>query len=104
MADFKEGYYAIHAFEGCYGGLHGMYDLDIIHANKYDELDFALYEMAHSVWESYCEDEYPEEELEADGEWFFLGENFSKEELDKLKEEQYNLGMGLFREKYEVKE
>ena len=55
----------IFACEGFYGGLHGMYDEDIVEVQDMEEADEYGYEMAEGVVESYnCFNEEVEEELE----------------------------------------
>lgn len=83
-------YYAIHAFESLYGGYHGIYNISIQPCNSDEDAANILDLMAHEVYYDYCEDEYPEEELEPDGEYFFIGEDLSKEHLDMADEMAYN--------------
>ena len=55
----------IFAYEGSYGGLHGMYDEDVIEVRDMEEANEYGYAMAAGVVESYdCFDEEVEEELE----------------------------------------
>lgn len=57
----------IFACEASYGGLHGMYDEDVVEVRNMEEANNYGYEMAQGVIESYdCfdEDEYIEQELE----------------------------------------
>ena len=55
----------IFACEGSYGGLHGMYNEDVVEVQNIEEADEYGYEMAQDVVESYdCFDEVVEEELE----------------------------------------
>ena len=55
----------IFACEGSYGGLHGMYDEDVVEVRDMEEANEYGYEMAEGVVESYdCFDEVVEEELE----------------------------------------
>ena len=57
----------IFAYEASYGGLHGMYEEDIIEIRNMEEANNYGYEMAQNVVESYdCfnDDEEVEEELE----------------------------------------
>ena len=55
----------IFACEGSYGGLHGMYNEDVVEVQDIEEADEYGYEMAQDVAESYdCFDEEVEEELE----------------------------------------
>ena len=55
----------IFACEASYGGLHGMYDEDVVEVRDMEEANEYGYGMAESVVESYdCFDEVVEEELE----------------------------------------
>ena len=55
----------IFACEGSYGGLHGMYDEDVVEVQDIEEANEYGYAMAAGVAESYdCFDEVVEEELE----------------------------------------
>lgn len=55
----------IFACEGSSGGLHGMYDEDVVEVQDMEEANEYGYEMAEGVVESYdCFDEDVEEELE----------------------------------------
>ena len=55
----------IFACEGSYGGLHGMYDEDVVEVRDMEEANEYGYAMAEGVVESYdCFDEVIEEELE----------------------------------------
>ena len=55
----------IFACEGSYGGLHGIYDADVVEVQDMEEANEYGYEMAEGVVESYdCFDEEVEEELE----------------------------------------
>ena len=55
----------IFAYEGSYGGLHGIYDEDVVAVRAMKEADEYGYEMAEGVVESYnCFNEEVEEELE----------------------------------------
>ena len=56
----------IFACESSYGGLHGMYDEDVVEVRAMDEANEYGYGMAQGVVESYdyCFDEEIEEELE----------------------------------------
>ena len=55
----------IFACEASYGGLHGMYEEDVIEVRNMEEANNYGYEMAQNVVESYdCFDEEVEEELE----------------------------------------
>ena len=58
----------IFACEGSYGGLHGMYDEDIVEVQDMEEANEYGYEMAQGVVESYdCFDE--DEDIEQELEW-----------------------------------
>ena len=70
----------IFACEGSYGGLHEMYDEDVVEVKDIKEADDYGYEMAQGVIESYdCFDENVEEELE----WriYKIKEGISAEEV-----------------------
>ena len=55
----------IFACEASYGGLHGMYDEDVVEVRNMEEANEYGYGMAEDVVESYdCFDEVVEEELE----------------------------------------
>lgn len=55
----------IFACKASYGGLHGMYDEDVVEVRNMEEANEYGYEMAEGVVESYdCFDEKVEEELE----------------------------------------
>ena len=55
----------IFACESSYGGLHGMYDEDVVEVQDIEEANEYGYEMAEGVVESYnCFDEVFEEEFE----------------------------------------
>ena len=55
----------IFACESSYGGLHGMYNADVVEVQDMEEANEYGYEMAEDVVESYdCFDEEVEEELE----------------------------------------
>ena len=56
----------IFACEGSYGGLHGMYDEDIVEVQDMEEADEYGYEMAQGVAESY---DYEYEDIEQELEW-----------------------------------
>lgn len=85
-----QGYYAILAFEGEYGGMHGMYREEIVYCENEAHADGALSDMAFEVYEEYGLDaEYPEEELCADGEFVFIAKDLTKEQLDFLEQELY---------------
>ena len=56
----------IFACEGSYGGLHGMYDEDIVEVQDMEEADEYGYEMAQDVAESY---DYEDEDIEQELEW-----------------------------------
>lgn len=58
----------IFACEASYGGLHGMYDEDVVEVRNMEEANNYGYEMAQSVIESYdCFDE--DEDIEQELEW-----------------------------------
>ena len=70
----------IFACEASYGGLHGMYDEDVVEVRDMEEASEYGYEMAEGVVESYdCFDEVVEEELE----WrvYKIKEGISAEEV-----------------------
>ena len=55
----------IFAYEGSYGGLHGIYNEDVVEVQNMEEANEYGYGMAEGVVESYdCFDEVVEEELE----------------------------------------
>ena len=56
----------IFACEGSYGGLHGMYDEDVVEVRDMEEADEYGYEMAQGVAESY---DYEYEDIEQELEW-----------------------------------
>ena len=58
----------IFACEGSYGGLHGMYDEDIVEVQDIEEANEYGYEMAQDVVESY-DYEYEDEDIEQELEW-----------------------------------
>lgn len=71
----------IFAYEGSYGGLHGMYDADVVEVQDMEEADEYGYEMALGVVESYgCFDD--EEDIEQELEWriYKIKEGISAEE------------------------
>ena len=58
----------IFACEASYGGLHGMYDEDVVEVRDMEEANEYGYEMAEGVVESYdCFDE--DEDIEQELEW-----------------------------------
>ena len=58
----------IFACEGSYGGLHGIYDADVVEVQDMEEANEYGYEMAQGVVESYdCFDE--DEDIEQELEW-----------------------------------
>ena len=69
----------IFAYEGSYGGLHGMYDEDIVEVQDMEEADEYGYEMAQGVAESY---DYEYEDIEQELEWrvYKIKEGISAEE------------------------
>ena len=71
----------IFACEGSYGGLHGMYEEDIIEVKDIEEANNYGYEMAQDVIESY-DDFDDEEDVEQELEWhvYKIKEGISAEE------------------------
>ena len=58
----------IFAYEGSYGGLHGIYDADVVEVQDMKEANEYGYEMALGVVESYdCFDD--DEDIEQELEW-----------------------------------
>ena len=74
----------IFAYEDSYGGLHGMYDEDIVEVQDMKEADEYGYEMAQGVAESYGYffDEDEDEDIEQELEWriYKIKEGISAEE------------------------
>ena len=71
----------IFACEASYGGLHGMYNEDIVEVRDIEEANEYGYEMAEGVIESYdCFDE--DEDIEQEPEWrvYKIKEGISVEE------------------------
>ena len=71
----------IFACEGSYGGLHGMYNEDVVEVQDIKEADEYGYEMAQDVVESYdCFDD--DEDIEQELEWriYKIKEGISEEE------------------------
>ena len=71
----------IFACESSYGGLHGMYDEDVVEVRNMEEANEYGYEMAEGVVESYdCFDE--DEDIEQELEWriYKIKEGISVEE------------------------
>ena len=71
----------IFACEGSYGGLHGMYDEDVVEVRDMEEANEYGYEMAEGVVESYdCFDD--DEDIEQELEWriYKIKEDISAEE------------------------
>ena len=71
----------IFAYEGSYGGLHGIYDADVVEVQDMKEADEYGYEMAQNVVESYdCFDD--DEDIEQELEWrvYKIKEGISAEE------------------------
>ena len=71
----------IFACEGSYGGLHGMYNADVVEVQDMEEANEYGYEMALGVVESYgCFDD--EEDIEQELEWriYKIKEGISAEE------------------------
>ena len=69
----------IFACEGSYGGLHGIYDADVVEVQDMEEADEYGYEMAQGVAESY---DYEYEDIEQELEWriYKIKEGISAEE------------------------
>ena len=74
----------IFAYEGSYGGLHGMYNEDVVEVQDIKEADEYGYEMAQDVVESYgCfDDNENNENIEQELEWriYKIKEGISAEE------------------------
>ena len=71
----------IFACEGSYGGLHGIYDADVVEVQDIEEANEYGYEMALGVVESYdCFDD--DEDIEQELEWriYKIKEGISAEE------------------------
>ena len=71
----------IFACEGSYGGLHGMYNVDVVEVQDMEEANEYGYEMALGVVESYdCFDD--DEDIEQELEWriYKIKEGISAEE------------------------
>ena len=71
----------IFACEGSYGGLHGIYDADVVEVRDIEEANEYGYEMAEGVAESYdCFDD--DEDIEQELEWriYKIKEGISAEE------------------------
>ena len=71
----------IFAYEDSYGGLHGMYDADVVEVQDMEEANEYGYEMALGVVESYgCFDD--NEDIEQELEWriYKIKEGISAEE------------------------
>ena len=71
----------IFACEASYGGLHGMYEEDVIEVRNMEEANNYGYEMAQDVVESYdCFDD--DEDIEQELEWriYKIKEGISEEE------------------------
>ena len=71
----------IFAYEDSYGGLHGMYDADVVEVRDIEEANEYGYEMAEGVVESYdCFDD--DEDIEQELEWriYKIKEGISAEE------------------------
>ena len=71
----------IFAYEGSYGGLHGMYEEDVIEVKDMEEANNYGYEMAQDVIESY-DDFDDKEDVEQELEWhvYKIKEGISAEE------------------------
>ena len=73
----------IFACESSYGGLHGMYDEDVVEVRDMEEANEYGYGMAADVVESYdCFDEDEDEDIEQELEWriYKIKEGISVEE------------------------
>ena len=71
----------IFAYEDSYGGLHGIYDADVVEVQDMEEANEYGYEMALGVVESYgCFDD--DEDIEQELEWriYKIKEGISEEE------------------------
>ena len=70
----------IFACEGSYGGLHGMYDEDVVEVRDMEEANNYGYEMAQNIIESY--DCFDDEDIEQELEWrvYKIKEGISAEE------------------------
>ena len=70
----------IFACEGSYGGLHGIYDADVVEVQDREVADEYGYEMALGVVESY--DCFDDEDIEQELEWriYKIKEGISAEE------------------------
>ena len=69
----------IFACESSYGGLHGIYNADVVEVQDMEEADEYGYEMAQGVAESY---DYEYEDIEQELEWrvYKIKEGISAEE------------------------
>lgn len=96
------GYYAIIGFESVYGGLHGMFNQYICLCDSREDAANRVDELAQEVYYDFCEDEYPYEELEPDGEAVFIGKksDFTDEQIRELDEQMYQEGFEIFTAKY----
>ena len=71
----------IFACEASYGGLHGMYDEDVIEVQDMEEADNYGYEMAQNVVESYdCFDDNEDVEQELEWRVYKIKEGISADE------------------------
>ena len=72
----------IFACEGSYGGLHGIYNADVVEVQDMEEADEYGYEMAQGVAESYGYFFDEDEEVEQELEWrvYKIKEGISAEE------------------------
>ena len=70
----------IFAYEDSYGGLHGIYDADVVEVQDMEEANEYGYEMALGVVESYGFDD--DEDIEQELEWriYKIKEGISEEE------------------------
>ena len=78
--------FAIVAFESCYGGLHGLYEAEVVEANDYAEAQEIAAEMSYSVIDSYSSafEDMEEDEYEIDYE---IQEVFSDKDVRDLTNE-----------------
>ena len=72
----------IFACEGSYGGLHGIYDADVVEVQDMEEANEYGYEMALGVVESYGYFDDDDEDIEQELEWriYKIKEGISAEE------------------------
>lgn len=73
--------YFVYAYDGMYGGLHGMYEYCFIEASSYEEAaDYGI-DMSHNVIDSYFEIRQNLFEVEDDEEIY---ERYSEEEIEDI--------------------